>query len=816
MAMQENDSLRHLDSLKEKITQGFKYLRKKLRTWRQKVRPVVYNTRLKLFLGRRSTWVTVAGHFIKHKVLYLSLVFGVAALSVTWLSGLYTPPVNDATTFFTTAGAMIGAALAIILTFNTLIINFASTEYPPEFYRATGYDWRQNVIYFLLAADATALFVFCLVLKPSEQNTLLWLFPLAVFIICKAFYLLFASYLVTRKRLDPNTGLATIRKIAIKHLTKGAKAGDKLAKVFATNPNLKPEDRDVARKEAYRIMAPILEQVTKINGYLHDYHDKLLAKQNFAAASKVLDTIYAVLAKYIEIRRDNMQARVTPYFLAFTTDSQGFFEENLQQLVDKAKRYIDAKNTAGAIHITDLMCNLAQHASTAKFNMRNENPLLDQVQGYINSITDEAIAKNDIEVMFHLADVYSVLGRQAVVKNLSLTKSSVYGQLVKLGQKAAMTGDTSISSRVAGAFNAILIELHNQGPALPHMEPKHLIDEYQKVLMFYCVSVTSDMSKAMITYPQMLAPYGTLLTWMGELARLPADNVDRRVHNAFTELAETIRRSMRSMSGTISLGDHSICVELGITIQSAANLMLTLRSKPEWQAIDSELINQTNWYIHQLTWFKEKTKTASEFVTRELADNAGHIGLRALETNTPEVAKASVEVISNISLFFLDKAQKDNGYEPARFMEHACLVGIYAKKLGMDDVYELAKIKAIEFNDAFNHKHFPQGSPTMSDGRDYIGLHPDQLLRELDRLYEEANPEYGIAPDGMLHTLEDKFGQYIERDEVQAFIADLRPAPPPVTPEPMVAPAPEANQPPAQAAVQKKPKKHSPRRKKKS
>lgn len=815
MAMHENDSHRPLNNLKDKITEGFKNIKKKLHVWRQRVRLVVYNTRLKLFLGRRSTWVAVAGYFIKYKVLYFSIVFGVVTLLVTWLSSLFTPPVNDATTFFTAASAMIGAALAIILTFNTLIINFAGTEYPPEFYKATGYDWRQNVIYFLLAADATALFVFCLVLKPSEQNTLLWLFPLAVFIICKAFYLLFASYLVTRKRLDPNTGLATIRKIAIKHLTKGAKAGDKLAKVFATNPNLKPEDRDVARKEAYRIMAPILEQVTKINGYLHDYHDKLLAKQNFAAASKVLDTIYALLVKYIEIRRDNMQARVTPYFLAFTTDSQGFFEENLQQLVDKAKRYIDAKNTAGAIHITDLMCSLAQHASTAEFNMRNENPLLDQVQGYVNSITDEAIAKNDIEVMFHLADVYSVLGRQAVVKNLSLTKSAVYGQLVKLGQKAAMTGETSISGRVAGAFNAILIELHNQGTVLPHMEPKQLIDEYQKILMLYCVSVTGDMSKAMITHPQMLAPYGTLLTWMGELARLPADNVDRRVHNTFTELAETIRRSMRSMSGTISLGDHSICVELGITIQSAANLMLTLRSKPEWQAIDSELINQTNWYIHQLTWFKEKTQTASEFVTRELADNAGHIGLRALETNTPEIAKASVEVISNLSLFFLAKAQKDNGYEPARFMEHACLVGVYAKKLGMDDVYELAKVKAVEFNDAFNRKHFPQGLPTTPDGRDYIGLHPDQLLRELDQLYEEANPEYGVTPDGILHTLQDKFGQYIGRDEVQAFIAELRPTPQSATPEPIATSTPEANKAPAKT-VQKKPKKHSPRRKKKS
>lgn len=775
MAMHKSSLARTLRFSRQKVAQKLGQTKKKLFTWKQKVRLTVYSVRLKVFLGRRSTWVKIASHFIKRKLIYLTAIYVAATLCITWLSGHYMPPTDDATGFFTAAGAMIGAALAIILTFNTIIINFASTEYPPEFYRATGYDWRQHIIYFLLATDATALFVFCLVFRVSPHHQLLWLFPLAVFIICMAFYLLFASYLVTRKRLDPTVGLAIIRRIAIKHLTKGAKAGDRLAKVFASNPNLKTEDKALARKEAYRIMAPLMEQVSQINSYLHDYHDKLLAKQNFATASRVLDTIYAILAKYTEIRRDNIQARTTGYFLTFTTDTQGFFEENLQQLVDKAKRYMETKNATGAIHVTDLMRNLAQRASTVEFGVPTENPLVDQIQGYISNIAEEAITKQDIEVMFHLADVYSVLGRQAVIKDLSLAKASVYGQLVKIGEAGALAKQTTIAGRVADAFNAILVEIHNHGEVYAGGEPTYLFSEYQKVLMLYCVAINNQVS---ITNPQMLAPYNTVLQWMGELASLPADKVDRGTHSMFIELAETACRSMRNMSGIIPLGSHTISREMGVMIQSAANLMLDLRAEPAWHAADEELTSQAHWYIHQLTWFMEKTNTASEHLTRELNDNASHIGLHALETNTPKIAQASVEVISYLSLYVLSKAEKgSSGYEPPRLMQNACLVGIYAKKLGMNEVYELAKVKAIEFNTAFNRKHFPEGPPTVPGGRDYIGLHQDQLLRELNGLY--AEPDYRFDVPMMsstgFRTLGDRFGQHIDREDVQAFLADITP-----------------------------------------
>jgi hypothetical protein len=717
-------------------------------------------------------------------MVYLTIIYAAVALGATWLSGHFVTPNNDATTFFTAGGAMIGAAVAIILTFNTLIINFASIEYPPEFYKATGYDWRQNVIYFLLVADATALFVFSLIFKQADGTLQTWLFPLAILVICEAFYLLFASYVVTRKRLDPKEGLSTIRKIAIQHLEKGAKSGDKLAKVFATNPQLKPEDRGLARKEAYSIMAPQLEQVSTINGYLHDYHDKLIAKQNYATATKVLDTIYAVLVKYIEIRRDNMQARMSSYFLAFTTDSQDFFERNLQQFVDKSKRYMDSKNTTGVIHITDLVCNLAQHASTVEFGVRTENPLLDQVQGYLNSITEEAIAKNDTEAMFHLADVYSVLGRQAVIKNLRISKNSAYEQLVKIGQKGAVTGQSSIMGRVADAFNSILVEIHNRGDVRQDMEPRNLFDEYQKVLMLYIVSPIASRSSS-LTNPQMVAPYNTTFQWMAELSRLPADEVDRRVHNQFTELSESIRRSMRKMSETISLGDHNISIEFGTTLQSSANLMLGLRLKPEWQDIDNELISQAKWHVHQLSWLKEKTAKASDYITRELVENAGYIGLQALETNTPDIAKASIEVIANLSNYYLEKAEKDNGYDPARFMQTACLIGIYAKNLNMEEVYELAKAKASEFNTAYNRKHFPDGPLETPNGRDYIGLHPDVLLRELNELYEESSPEFGVMPDSF-PTFEDEIGQHVSRDDVHSFTAEITPPPTLTPPEPPV------------------------------
>ncbi|HUB92957.1 MAG TPA: hypothetical protein VMB52_00455 [Verrucomicrobiae bacterium] len=802
----------------KKVTKRVEQAKKKLSAWKQKTRLTVYEVRLKVFLGRRSTWVKIASHFIRRKLIYLTALYIVAALCVTWLSGHYVPPTDDATAFFTAAGAMIGAALAIILTFNTIIINFASTEYPPEFYRATGYDWRQHIIYFLLAADSIALFVFCLVFKVSPHHHLLWLFPLAVFIICTAFYLLFASYLVTRKRLDPTAGLAIIRKIAIKHLTKGAKAGDKLAKVFASNPNLKTEDKALARKEAYRIMAPLMEQVSQINNYLHDYHDKLLAKQNFATASRVLDTIYAVLAKYIEIRRDNIQARTTGYFLTFTTDTQGFFEENLQQLVDKAKRYMETRNTTGAIHVVDLMRNLAQRASTVEFGVPTENPLLDQIQGYISNITEEAIAKKDIEVMFHLADIYSVLGRQAVIKDLSLAKASIYGQLVKIGEAGALAQQTTITGRVADAFNAILIEIHNHGEVYAGGEPTYLFSEYQKVLMLYCAAINNQVS---ITNPQMLAPYNTVLQWMGELASLPADKVDRGTHSMFIELAETACRSMRNMSGIIPLGSHTISREMGVMVQSAANLMLDLRTEPAWHSADEKLTSQAHWYIHQLTWFMKKTNTASEHLTRELNDNASHIGLHALETNTPKIAQASVEVISYLSLYLLNKAEKgSSGYEPPRLMQNACLVGIYAKKLGMNEIYELAKVKATEFNAAFNRKYFPDGPPTIPGGGDYIGLHEDQLLRELNGLYAEPDYEFDVPmmSSSGFRTLEDKFGQYIDRKNVQAFLAGITPHPdtqPISATEPKATAQTKAKMTPT-APTSKKPKKVRQKRKKKN
>lgn len=734
-----------------------------------------YATRLNFYLGRRRRLVAVANHFLKRKYIYLTLLYSVSTAAITWLSGHYLLPIADATTFFTAGGAMIGAALAIILTFNTLIINFAGSEYPPEFYRATGYDWRQNVIYFFLAADAVCLFIFSLIVHTSGQHYRLWLFPTAIALICLSFYLLFASYLVTRKRLDPVTGLSIIYHIALKHLSKGGKFGEKLGRKLAANPALTPEQKELARKEAYKLLAPTLKQVSKINGYLHDYHDKLLAKQNYATALQVLDTIHGILVKYIEIRRNNMQAEMTGYFMVFASDSQCFFEENLQRLVDKAKQYIEKHNAAGAIHITDLMSSLAQHASTVKFGITSKNPLVEQIQGYINFITDEAILKDDTEVLFHLADVYSEVGRLAVIHNYSFGKATAYQQLYKIGQQGVVSKQTSVITQVSGAYNAIIIEMHKKGRSRIEFELNQLFEQYQTLVMFYRVAIPDTRSEALISNPSVMAPYKSILSWIIQLAKLPIEIIDRRITNQLIEIADASRSSMRQMSETISMGDHSIAREFGDVIQSTAILMLRLRSEDGWSDSENELENTANWYINQISWLTEKTTQYIGYITRDLVDNAGEIGLVALTTRSEKVATSAVKVISSLATDFITKASTDNGYDSARMMEVACYIGIYAQKNDMNDLFELTKLKVTEFSVKHNEKHFPNGPPAVPGGAEYIGLHPNHLLRELNRLYEETNPELGqMMP---LDTLEERFGEHIDRTDVEAFIEEITPPP---------------------------------------
>lgn len=148
------------------------------RKWRKRARKAwavrKYRGQFWLFAVRRRAYIGTIQYFREYRVFYLTVAYFTIAVLASSLSQLWfnaTIKPEAAFGFYTAAGAMAGGTLAIIFTFNTLLVNFAQTQYPPQFFKLSGYDKNQDKVYFAVTLLTIGLFIMGFVYRDGDSGS---------------------------------------------------------------------------------------------------------------------------------------------------------------------------------------------------------------------------------------------------------------------------------------------------------------------------------------------------------------------------------------------------------------------------------------------------------------------------------------------------------------------------------------------------------------------------------------------------------------------------------------------------------------------
>ncbi|HXR50244.1 MAG TPA: hypothetical protein VN778_04430, partial [Verrucomicrobiae bacterium] len=464
---------------------------------------------------------------------------------------------------------MAGGMLAIIFTFNTLLVNFALAQYPPEFFRLSGYDKNQDKIYFAIAFSSVALFVMGFMYRDLVNGWNYWLLFLGLLSIFAVLYLVFTSYILTRKRLNPIASFGFITKPAFELLDQSDKDARRLADMLRKDPTLKPDKAYIADYQPHILLQSRYAQINEFIGYLYDYHDKLVDKKDYSAALKVLDAIGSLILRYIDVRKSSFIMLPSEFLLVPVTDAQQFFDTNFQRMVDRATAYIRLGNQNGTRKVLYLFEGIGLKLRELKFPtplLRQENPPFEQCVGYLSNICDAGIAQNDLEATFQVARVYAVLGSVGVSMGYVHAQSTTYDNLLKLALYAAAKKQWVVMDQVAKAFTAFMQAFKAQDRAALETEFRIYMDKLGEFYWYYFAISTPSNDYQPNTATYMVAPLSELRQWADELARSGSNmrnaGRDSSQHDVI-ELADQLWRLLRDLTDrkNITLANRYVATE---------------------------------------------------------------------------------------------------------------------------------------------------------------------------------------------------------------------------------------------------------------
>jgi hypothetical protein len=727
-------------------------VKKTLRAWwrrqKKKLAQLRYELRLKAFARSNNFKNNARDHFRRHSTRYLTVMYFGVAFGISILAQNFFFNFDNKTLFgfYTSAGAMTGGMLALIFTFITLLVNYALSEYPPQFFKISGYDKRQDAVYFLLAFCSITFFIIGFSYSGDlKQNVLLNV--ISVLLLFFVFYLVFMSYVTVRRRLNPMYSFSRyIVRPALKLLVEADKKASKVSKLFANNPKVKAKNKDLyARQQAQILLREHYVALDNYIGVLYDYHDMLIEKKQYSAALRVLDGISNIIIEYIHVRRNNLILLPTQYLMVLETDAQTFFGNNFERLIAKVSQYIDVNNVEGIRHSINLFNILGQELASLEFsNTRNENPPFEQCIGYLNQIRDVAIQKRNVEACFKLAEVYGGIGSLSVQKKFYHGQSYALDSLLKLYVYSVATNQEVVGTRVVWSFGMMSNNFMQRVGIIYHTDFKLFVDKYKELLKYHLASkaLTDDL-KANVT-EELLLPLRNLRALSFMLVKQGSNtrNADRlQNQREVLEVIDLVRSVARSVSeiDKTTVMDRYFYLRLMNILEILACELIDISQRHHWQSNHAEILSKLNWVVNQFGFgLRSVDKEIKHTYISDLSDMVARIGVFALSKDLTETADLSIKLIRNLADAYLKSGMDDKDYESPRIMVKVYLIGVLALHLKKEPLLSSTKTSINSFKDSYAAMFFPDGLK-LARNVHYIGAYPEQIYSEIAQMVNDEN-----------------------------------------------------------------------------
>ncbi len=327
---------------------------------------------------------------------------------------------------FTLAG-IIGAAITIIFSFSTFVLQSSSELFSTQYLNKFLNNPKEKGFFFLLVLYLIICFSLPICspysdLKGEEdifnrsfrvfenQNSTLFLnsiLPLLVlsFILLHSFWLIYILYKDMRMRMNPETTLKIIKDDAMKQLSiihkKFRKTSNAQNRIFQYDSEQQKKLLEVQYKNSPKRNSEVLSNVK----YLYEIGLRLLSKNEITSFNVVLNHIVEIYWKHLELRNSSFIKEPIDIFGTTTVDDQNFSTTIFEYLQSISDRLILDKRKENLLYLFKIYQNIIVYTSKIKYiemtenHLDDHNPLLNLAVAYYSNFINKIIASKDYDLI---------------------------------------------------------------------------------------------------------------------------------------------------------------------------------------------------------------------------------------------------------------------------------------------------------------------------------------------------------------------------------------------------------------------------------
>ena len=661
---------------------------------------------------------------------------------------------------FATAG-IIGASIAIIFSFSTFILQSTADLFSTRYLKKFIKDPKESFFFWLLVFLTIISFFTPILLERYVLETL-------VAFLFIAFYLIYALYKGSRKRIDPETTLEKIKDDAIKRLEKVNKRFKKQAhiqnKIFQYKKENKDFSLDVQYKSNPNWHLIILENVK----YLFEIGLRLLAKNEINSFNLTLKYIHDIYLKHMDLRNGYF-IRIPASFLGtYTVDDEGFTTKILEYLQSIGDRIVQEKRKENIYFLLKVYERIIGYSLNVKYADKNlgaykDNPLLNLVLAYYMSFIEKLLKSKENDWIWESVKSVSNVSNFVLQKTDNHFVGSQINQILDKISVSCLSEnqETFLKELVNIYFNQIRIAWNRY-----HRNDifwKDLFKELKKNILLLSVSATDLSLSTSDLFINFHTWQVSVINWIFELKEeeKQKENLDK-----FIKLIERWSDFLLDFARDMGLENKQVGLSIIQSIDNNLRIIYGIRSK--FKDINLEKIYKTQF--HALSWYFQKTDKVEksflfnlervlEILLREIRDNlkkkifdAGHL----------------IDLYVRLIEQHFKKTTLGYGYNHPRIIEKLVYLGLLLHKYKKTEQEKNVIVKIDELNKKylkFNKKFFE----LKKKQKNLMGPDEYQLCKEIHDL---ENDLFSYN-SGHLMDLKYILKQEITRKEWDGFVEKI-------------------------------------------
>ena len=649
-----------------------------------------------------------------------------------------------------TLASIIGAAITIIFSFSTFVLQSTSELFSTQYLNKFLNNPKEKGVFFLLVLYLIISFslpicspysdlngredIFNTFFRVFEnQNSTLFLnsiLPLLVlsFILLHSFWLIYILYKDMRMRMNPETTLKIIKDDAMKQLSiihkKIRKTSNAQTRIFQYDSEQQKKLLEVQYKNSPKRNSEVLSNVK----YLYEIGLRLLSKNEITSFNVVLNHIVEIYLKHLELRNSFFIKEPIDIFGTTTVDDQNFSTTIFEYLQSISDRLILEQRKENLLYLFKIYQNIIVYTSKIKYiemtenHLDDHNPLLNLAVAYYSNFINKIIASTDDDLIQE--SIQSTLK----ISNFLLQKTNehlLYKNIIKILDQllSSCLNKEAFLNEITKIY-FIWIGISRNRYENDDIFWNDLFEQLEKSVLSL-VLASNDLSlssnRIFISFEERKIKIANISFKTPEL------------REKFLEFLKRWSKFLLNFARKIGL-NNKIGLPIIQSIENNLNILYHFDSHN--LHVNLQEIYLLQFYI--LSWYFEKVDTIDNSSLINFK-KVMYILLNEIDTacnNKRDCLDEIMKIYISLIKQYFEKCKDAYGYEQPRIIINLVSLGLLLQKYDRNTEVEKVIKEVILLNEAYLKNH-EQYFKMKKEGKNILWPEEDQLCIKLNELWEK-------------------------------------------------------------------------------